>query len=165
MNQLYAITPTEMTDLDGILHMEQRMENQLWISPYSRQRHIQVIQGSTEFHFTLKSKTGQLLGYLILAKTEKEHNSIEFRRIVIHDKGKGFGRYCLKWIKEFCFEQLNVHRLWLDVFDDNAAALQLYISEGFIQEGLIRECMNIEGTKRSLVLLSMLRHEYENLDH
>lgn len=67
----------------------------------------------------------------------------------------------LQWVKMFAFEQVNCHRLWLDVIASNQRALNLYLSEGFIQEGTLREaCKGIDGFE-DMLILSLLRSEYE----
>jgi len=55
----------------------------------------------------------------------------------------------------------NAHRLWLDVKSKNARARHLYQSEGFVEEGVMRECLLEDGHFESLVLMSMLRQEFE----
>jgi len=67
-------------------------------------------------------------------------------------------------VKKYCFEKLNCHRLWLDVFDFNSRARHLYKSEGFTEEGLIRECIKREDGYKNLVLMSILKQEYEALN-
>jgi Acetyltransferases, including N-acetylases of ribosomal proteins len=61
------------------------------------------------------------------------------------------------------FRDLGAHRFWLDVHSANTRALALYRSEGFVEEGRLRESVrNGEGFD-SLIVLSMLRDEYEAL--
>ncbi len=154
------IAPTKKDDLSEILRLERSPQNEKWIFPYTRRRHEEVLRREDEFHFTLKSEENIIIGFIILAKAEKEHNSIEFRRIVIRQKGKGLGRKCLRWIKHYCFEELNAYRVWLDVFTNNDRALALYLSEGFVREGVKRSCIASDDSRRNLLLLSMLRPEY-----
>jgi RimJ/RimL family protein N-acetyltransferase len=44
-----------------------------------------------------------------------KNQSVEFRRIIVTEKNKGYGREALRLIKQLAFERLNAHRLWLDV--------------------------------------------------
>ncbi len=66
-----------------------------------------------------------MVGFIILSGIENSNLSLEFKRIVIQEKGKGFGRQSLKLIKDYCFNTLKFHRLWLDVFDDNNKAIHI----------------------------------------
>jgi diamine N-acetyltransferase len=57
----------------------------------------------------------QPIGYSILAGPNNVHQSLEFRRIVITDKGHGYGRAAVRFVKQLAFEQYRAHRLWFDV--------------------------------------------------
>ena len=159
---MITVLPTRTEDLEEIIAWENDAENQRFIFPYSMERHIAVIQQEHEFHFKVFDPKGKALGFLILALTEKEHESMEFRRIVVLEKGRGYGRKFIQWVKKFTFEEKNCHRLWLDVFTDNPRAHHLYQSEGFKEEGIKRECILTDGKRRSLVLMSIIASEYNH---
>jgi RimJ/RimL family protein N-acetyltransferase len=159
MTDLLAIIPTGVSDLETIKKIEGHPENVVWICPYSIERHVEVIKRKDEYHFKV-IKDQQIIGFIILADTEKEDNSIEFRRIALMEKGKGYGRWILQWIKEWAFKHRGAHRLWLDVFDDNHRAYHLYQSEGFKKEGRKRESLIGQGGRRSQIFMSILSHEY-----
>ena len=63
-------------------------------------------------------------------------------------------------MKRFAFEEREAHRLWLDVLEDNQRARGLYLSEGFIEEGRLREAVWTGERHASLVLMAMLASEY-----
>ncbi|PZO38752.1 MAG: hypothetical protein DCF17_14225 [Shackletoniella antarctica] len=54
--------------------------------------------------------------------------------------------------KRLVFDTLKAHRLWLDVKSKNSRARYLYRSEGFVEEGFMRECLFEEVERESLVL-------------
>lgn len=115
-----------------------------------------------EMHVSIISAaTRELLGYLILAGIGGEDKALEFRRMVISEKGKGYGRISTRFVKEYCFGVLKYHRLWLDAYTDNETAIGLYKKEGFVQEGLLRECKRNGDQYRSMVIMSMLENEYK----
>jgi RimJ/RimL family protein N-acetyltransferase len=43
-------------------------------------------------------------------------------------------------LAQMAFRDLGAHRFWLDVKSANVRALTLYRSEGFVEEGRLREC-------------------------
>jgi len=102
----------------------------------------------------------ELIGHIILFGLNNKDKSLEFKRITINQKGFGYGREALKLLKQLCFEDLKYHRLWLDVYDDNVRAIGLYESEGFVQEGLLRDDTKIGNTYRSQRIYSLLEHEF-----
>ena len=158
-NDMLKFRPTLVQDLDKVLSIERDPDNINWIFPYSKERHLQVLENSDEYHYIIEDESG-IIGFIILAETEKEHNSIEFRRIAIQVKGKGYGRQTMRWVKQWAFNTKDAYRLWLDVFPENLRALNLYRSEGFKEEGMKRESIHSESGRRSQIIMSMLSHEY-----
>ena len=97
---------------------------------------------------------------MLLARLTSPHGSLEFRRIVATAKGHGFGRAAVRAVKHFALVEWNAHRLWLDVKQHNSRTRRLYEAEGFVSEGVLRECLRTESGFDSLVVLSMLASEY-----
>ncbi|WP_315969956.1 GNAT family protein [Brevibacillus massiliensis] len=81
-------------------------------------------------------------------------------RIVITDKGKGYGKEATGLIQDFVFTQLKAHRLWLDVKDHNLRAIHVYESAGFQVEGKLRECIRTDDRYESLIIMGILEREY-----
>ncbi|MBE9213489.1 GNAT family N-acetyltransferase [Plectonema cf. radiosum LEGE 06105] len=157
------LKPTDDNDLNFVLQAEQNQENRSFVNPWTKQQHRESLSNSNIAHFIVERTTDNCpVGYAILADLMNFYQSIELRRIVITDKGKGYGRATLKLIKKLSFEEFSAHRLWLDVKEDNHRAKRLYESEGFTVEGCLRECLNISNTWESLVIMSMLNIEYFN---
>lgn len=160
-NSRIVIKRTLPAEIDFIIEMEKQGENVTFITPYDKKRHLEVIDSHDEEHLTVwEKKTNSLVGFIILAGNLNLNLSLEFRRIVIQKKGSGIGRQCLKLIKNYCFDALKFHRLWLDVFDDNIRAIHLYKSEGFKEEGKLRDVIRQGENYKSLFILSILDNEF-----
>lgn len=152
---------TRESDLDEVLHLESEQENRSLILPWTHQQHRDACSDPDLAHLVIETRhEHRLVGFLLLAGRESVHRSIEFRRIVIAEKGKGYGKEALGLVKQIVFEQWNAHRLWLDVFDFNQRARHVYASQGFIEEGLLRECIFVGDKFASLVLMSLLAQDY-----
>jgi len=63
------------------------------------------------------------------------------------------------------FRDLHAHRFWLDVKALNQRALALYASEGFVEEGRLRESVRVSSDGAdgydSLIVMSMLDREFQ----
>jgi len=160
-NQKIGLKRTSQDDIVEIIQMENEDENLRFIISYDKVRHLDSIISKDEEHFAIWDKEdNQIIGFLILAGLQNLNLSLEFRRIVVKVKGRGIGRQCLKLIKAYCFQQLKFHRLWLDVFEGNHRAIYLYKSEGFKEEGKLREVIKQGENFKSLFVLSILKGEY-----
>jgi RimJ/RimL family protein N-acetyltransferase len=158
-----SIRPTIESDVDVILAMERSDENAPYIRQWPREKHLEAISDNNIGHFVIQSADdGRIVGYIILIGLENHDKGVEFKRIVINEKGNGYGRSGVKFIKKYVFEELSFHRLWLEVLENNNRAYQLYKSEGFRDEGVHRESLRQGEKYLSLIVMSMLGNEYEN---
>ena len=83
------------------------------------------------------------IGFVILQGCRNPHRSVELKRLVLQQKGQGYGRACVRLLKQMAFRDLHAHRFWLDVKQLNSRALALYASEGFVEEGRLRESVRL----------------------
>lgn len=155
------IHKTQESDIPNVLLMENDIENSQFIFPNSKEEHIDLLKDDNVEHLLL-SENNITIGFVILAGLKDKSKNIELRRIVIKDKGKGFGRKVIRKLKQYSFEKLNCHRFWLDVLETNKRARHLYQSEGFKEEGKLRDCILIDSEYTSLVIMSILENEYKN---
>lgn len=163
-NDHIGLSETVHGDIDRIIAIESNKENTVFITPYDKARHLQAIDSKDEAHLTVwDKKASTIVGFIILAGLENSNLSLEFRRLVVESKGQGFGRQCLQLIKAYCFSKLRFHKLWLDVFDDNQRAINLYTSEGFRVDGHLRDVIKEGERYRTLMVLSILETEYTEM--
>jgi RimJ/RimL family protein N-acetyltransferase len=149
-------------DVPFVIAAERADDNRAFVAQWTRDQHEKALADPDVRHLIIERADDQKpVGYIILAGLENPNQSVEFRRIVVTEKGKGYGRCALQLVKRLAFEDLHAHRLWLDVKDHNARARYVYESEGFITEGTLRECYRVGDAFESLVVMSMLKSEYE----
>lgn len=154
------LRPTTETDLEFVVETEHQAAKTGVVTAQSRAEHEDYLANTNIRHLIIESET-RAVGYAILAGIEDRNETIELRRIVVAEKGKGYGRSALRELKKLAFEELGAHRLWLDVVSRNERAEKLYESEGFTREGVWRECFKAENGRRdSLVFMSILRREF-----
>ena len=152
----------EEADLDYIMETEYHEENAKYVIPYTRDVHALSLHTEDELHLIVETADGrEKVGFLMIAGLNNPFKEIEFRRIIMGVKGKGYGKETMHMLKSWTFDDLHYHRAWLDCKEQNARALHLYESAGFVREGLIRETIFFEGKYESLVILGILEHEYK----
>ena len=66
-------------------------------------------------------------------------------------------------ILERAFARHDAHRVWLDVITWNERAQRAYAAAGFVREGVRREVLYMNGRFEWLVVMSVLRAEWEPL--
>ena len=164
------LRPTMLSDLDFVVSVEQDGANLPFITPWERTQHEGAIRFPDSRHFIVEwgqdlQTQAQPAGYVILQGCRNPNRSVELKRLVLQPKGQGVGRACVRLLKQLAFQQLHAHRFWLDVKGLNTRAQALYLSEGFVEEGRLRESVrvSIEGADGydSLIVMSMLDREYQ----
>lgn len=107
---------------------------------------------------------GRMIGRVVLADIEDEWKA-EIWRIYIADtalRGRGLGKEAMLAMMKYCFEELNLKRLYLDHYTGNPASF-LYQSLGFKYEGVLRDNCRKNGRLYDVHLMSMLASEYAEL--
>lgn len=160
------LRPTMLSDLDFVVSVERDAANLPFITPWERTQHEGALRFPDSRHFIIELGAGsERAGFVILQGCRNPHGSVELKRIVLNPKGQGLGRACVRLLKKLAFEQLKAHRFWLDVKGLNTRALKLYLSEGFVEEGRLRESVrvSIAGADGydSLIVMAMLDREYQ----
>ena len=157
------LRPTMLSDLDFVISVEQDPANLPFITPWDRTQHEGAIRFPDFRHFIVEAGSGYpSAGFVILQGCRNPHRSIELKRIVLQADlhGRGHGRAAIRLLAQMAFRDLGAHRFWLDVKARNVRAQALYRSEGFVEEGRLRESVRTADGYDSLVVMSMLEAEH-----
>jgi diamine N-acetyltransferase len=159
------LRPTMSSDLEFVLSLENDEANLPFITPWERTQHEAAVRIPDFRHFIVEAGADyERAGFVILQGCRNPHRSVELKRIVLQPKGQGLGRACVRLLKRMAYRDLKAHRFWLDVKALNTRALALYASEGFVEEGRLRESVrvSVDGADGydSLIVMSMLDREF-----
>jgi len=151
----------EPADMDYIMKVEDRPENAKYVIPYTREVHMLTLDTPGAVHLIIETIAGQEpVGFLMITGLDNPSKEIEWTRIILDVKGKGYGHETLQMLKSWAFDDLKFHRAWLDCKDHNARALHVYESEGLQREALLRETILTDGVYENLIILAILDREY-----
>jgi RimJ/RimL family protein N-acetyltransferase len=156
---LLRLRPTMLSDLDYVQTVETDSHNLPFITPWERTQHEGAVRFPDFRHFIVEAGDDWArAGFVILQGCRNPHRSVELKRIVLQPR-PGLGRAAcgcsrMAW-------DLHAHRFWLDVKMLNVRATALYASEGFVEEGRLRESVKLTEGYESLIVMSMLDREYE----
>ena len=162
------LRPTLLSDLDFVIQVETDSHNLPFIMPWERPQHEGAVRFPDFRHFVVEAGADWApAGFVILQGCRNPHRSVELKRLVLRPggQGRGLGRACVRLLKQLAFRDLHAHRFWLDVKQLNTRAQALYASEGFIEEGRLRESVRLTGNNAdgydSLIVMSLLDREYQ----
>ncbi len=165
------IRKTSFDDLEQFYLWEQKPEVTKFFSIREGQTREEVYHkffadeddpAAEQFTILLKEGAGaSIIGRIVLADVIPGWKA-ELWRIYIGDtalRGKGYGRQAMEAMMRYCFEDLQLERLYLDHYTGNPAGF-LYENLGFQREGVLRRNCRKNGILYDVHLMSMLREEY-----
>lgn len=119
-------------------------------------------QSNAKAYMIVHKRTERLVGIVSLINIDYKNRSAE----CIIDIGakdmwkKGIGSSAIFLILELAFLELNLHRVYLQVFSFNKRAIKLYEKMGFIHEGSQRQALYRMVKWHDIIMMSILENEY-----
>lgn len=74
---------------------------------------------------------------------------------------KGYGTDLVRTILNFCFQKLDLNKVYLDVWEENKRAIGCYSKCGFKKDGVLREHVFRDGKYHNKWIMSILRREWK----
>lgn len=110
-----------------------------------------------------RASDGSLIGTCQLHSIHSVFRSAELQIRIGNaaDQGRGCGTEAVRLLLAHAFRDLNLQRVDLHVFADNTRAIRTYAKCGFQREGVKRRAAWIDNAWRDLVLMSILREEWD----
>lgn len=110
--------------------------------------------------------TGAFLGFVHLEDIKRPHSRAEFGISIQNpdNQSKGYGTDATRVILWVAFNILGLHSVYLDTMEDNLRAIRMYEKVGFKRVGILRETEFIDGEYKGLLLMDILRDEFEKVN-
>ena len=138
---MVQLVESKQEELKQFCAWERAGDTKEYIIPYTLERHLKEFAKSEIIYLSILVDS-KVVGFVIL-KLEDDPTSVEFRRIVVSEKGQGIGQAALREVDTYCFDKLNRKRIWLDVFSFNHRGIHIYEKQGYQRVGEA----NFEGKK------------------
>lgn len=127
---MLILRPSQLDEAGVFVQMEKREDTSAFIIPYSEAKHKIEMQNNDIEYLSIYQQQ-KLIGFIILSV--KEIDRVEFRRIVIAEKGQGFGQDAMRLMERYCKQTLRANAVWLDVFATNSRGIHIYQKLGYKQ--------------------------------
>ena len=135
--------------------------NQETIQIGSEREWVQSVVNSNKHAFCIVIKaTGRAIGTCGIELLN--HGITANLGIMIGEyQGEGYGTEAIKLLIKYAFEELNVHRVELDVAEDNIRAIKCYQKCGFKQCGIKHDWYYYHGEYHDRISMEILRQDYK----
>ena len=118
-----------------------------------------------EVRLAIETTDGMHIGNCGLHRGRPEDRHAELG-IMVGDKdyhSNGYGTDAVMTLVRFAFEQMNLNKVSLGVFEFNERAQAVYRKSGFVEEGRAREEYFQDGRYWDIIRMGVLRREFEAL--
>ncbi|TLS38756.1 GNAT family N-acetyltransferase [Pseudalkalibacillus caeni] len=105
----------------------------------------------------------ETVGHIELNHIDRKNQSAVISRVLVgqsRSRNKGIGSAMISEIVKIGFEELQLHRIELRVYDFNERAIACYEKAGFKKEGLLSESKRFKDEYWNTYVMAILRSEW-----
>lgn len=162
------------TESDHLLMVKWRNDPQIKPAfynddPVSLQSHMewweQVRHDPTQRNFMVEAIDTEpftVIGMTALMNINPIFRTAEYARFKIgmEYQGRGYATETEPLFMRYAFDCLNINKVWLHAFTDNATILKLHEKTGFIIEGTLRQHVYKGGCYRDVVTMALFAEDF-----
>ena len=122
-----------------------------------------VLHDSDAFVYKAIDESGNAVGHISLGGISWKNRSARITRVLVGnaaERGKGCCQGMIKAALKIAFEELDLHRVSLGVYDNNTPATKCYEKAGFTTEGIQRDILWYKDAWWSMREMSILEQEW-----
>ncbi|KAF8158339.1 acyl-CoA N-acyltransferase [Crassisporium funariophilum] len=110
---------------------------------------------------TDKSSGPQFIGAASITAANVKNRDVMLGIGLVPDVwNQGYGTEVTRFLVDYAFKNLAVHRVSLGVFDNNPGAVKLYKKVGFVEEGRKRKANFFNGEWQDSIYMGILEEEW-----
>ena len=161
----------DSSDLPKMLVWRNKKENTKWFfnqdeitNEKQEEWYNLYLEDKSDNMFIIETKDGIPIGTIGIKNIDKQNKQAELGRMLIGEKeylDKGYAVEATKTLVKYCFEKMNLNRIYLEVFEHNVKAINMYKKVGFKKEGSLRQAIFANAKWFNITLMSILKNEFE----
>jgi RimJ/RimL family protein N-acetyltransferase len=156
-----GLRPAQPADIPFIMATERIPGFEKLVGRWSQEDHLAALRAPGYAYFLGMNAAGERTAFAIIRDLNDAHGNVCLKRIAVPAPGKGIGGRFLGTIVHWVFAETDAYRLWLDVLPGNTRARHVYLSHGFVEEGVLRNAYQLMDKSRiDLILMSLLRPDW-----
>ena len=158
--ELKMLTGSVSNDIDAKKIMDE--DEKIKVSNWYKSRNDQ--SDRLDLAIALKDSK-QIIGEVVFNEYDDCSNNVNFRVLMSQSyRNQGLGSEAIQLIIQYGFEQLNLHKISLEVFSFNPRAEHVYTKVGFKLEGIKREDFKYNDKYIDTKIFGLLKSEYDQIN-
>lgn len=160
------LRPITLEDTDNILTWRNKPSVKKFFihqKDISRKEHInwmktKVDTGDVIQFIIIEKQNAHPIGSVYLQNIDLLNKKAEFGIFIGEDHltNRGFGAAAAECMIKYAFDKMELHKLYLRVYEDNSRAISSYLKAGFKKEAVLKDDVYIDGKYRNIVLMGVL---------
>lgn len=145
----------DLRELTGTLYPISEYEHEEWIKKVAT-------SSDPKLFLICEKQNNQPIGTIGLKKLNYTNRNAELF-ISIGAEGytsKGYGSDAVASFVNYCFGSLNLHRIYLHVFESNIGAIKSYEKCGFKKEGVLKDAHFSKGKYENIIIMGKVSSEF-----
>ena len=161
------LRPITLEDTDRIVRWRNSpsvQQNFIFRQPFTPQMHRgwmknKVATGQVVQYIIQRAEDGVPVGSVYFRDLDPDNDSAEYGIFIGEEsaRGQGLGTETARLFVKYGFETLGLHRISLRLLKENRAAYRSYEKAGFVQEGIFRGMVRLDGVYRDVVFMAVIR--------
>ncbi|WP_181898700.1 GNAT family N-acetyltransferase [Halobacillus trueperi] len=101
-----------------------------------------------------------IIGHLSIGRIDKDQKQGRIGKVIVSPeyRGKGYGQQMIQLISMYAFQQLDLEKVTLGVFDFNTGAIRCYENAGFTIDRYLKNHRSFEDEMWSLYEMSLNKY-------
>lgn len=130
-----------------------KKEHEFWLK-------TKVETGKVQQFIIIEKETDNPIGSVYLRDIDYNNSKAEFGIFIGEKNGlnKGYGTIAAKMIIKYGFNQLELNKIFLRVFEYNTLAIRSYEKAGFVKEGLFKQDVCINNKFYNIIFMGILKN-------
>lgn len=158
--ELKMLTGSVSNDIDAKKIMDE--DEKIKVSNWYKSRNDQ--SDRLDLAIALKDSK-QIIGEVVFNEFDDCSNNVNFRVLMSQSyRNQGLGSEAIQLFIQYGFEQLNLHKISLEVFSFNPRAEHVYTKVGFKLEGIKREDFKYNDKYIDTKIFGLLKSEYDQIN-
>ena len=171
MNDI-TLRAINLGDTDNILkwrNSELVMNNLFSQTPLTSENHqkwlSEVVQTKKAYQFIIEIDQSIPIGTIFLKNLDYINLKCEMGIFIGEEsfRGKGYSKKAISQVLHFAFKKLNMNKVYLSVLLENINAIKTYERVGFSHEGVLRHDYLRNDVFHDVVIMGLLKTEWESL--
>jgi len=128
------------------------------LQQYLANAHLDIYEAKQLRLIIAENNSHKHLGIIDIFDYNPQHKRAGLGILILdNEQHKGYASEALSVLIDYCFDQLNLHQLFVNISTDNKNSIKLFKKHNFVKIGVKKEWIFYKGTFKDEILFQLLK--------